>query len=225
MVNPIHKDEFPRERLIKYTAEYLNDYELLAIILNTGTKKENVLELSKRITTKVSLQTLARLKVAQLRNQLRIGEAKACTIAAIAELSRRIHLPEEDKPTIKTAKEAADLLMPLIGHQETEQVVAMYLNSRRKLIKIQTLFSGSLNQSLINSREIFKAGLELGASAVILAHNHPSGDKTPSLQDITTTRALEEAGKIMQIPVLDHIIIVENDFYSLKESDELNKSL
>lgn len=218
MSPPIHKDEYPREKLIKNGISSLSDYELLAIILNTGTKKENVLELSKRITSKYSLQNLCSQNVSSLTRELGIGKAKACKILSILELSRRLNLPIEENPIIKSAKDIANILIPKISHLETENLIAIYLNSRKKIIKMSTLFVGSLNESLINPREIFKTALEESASGVILAHNHPSGDPTPSESDLESTKDIKKAGEIMGIDVLDHIIIAGNNYWSLRES-------
>jgi len=214
----IHKDEYPRERLIKHGADVLANYELLAIILNTGTKEENVLELSKRIDNKYSLKNLCSQSVSSLTKELGIGNAKACKILAISELSRRLNLPSNESTFIKSAKDVFELLSPKISHLKKENLLAIYLSSRRKVIKISTIFVGSLNESLIHPREIFKIALEENASAIILAHNHPSGDPTPSESDLKSTKELRLAGEVMGIEVLDHIIIGEGNYWSLRES-------
>lgn len=219
MTNPIHKDEFPREKLINLGGPYnLANYELLAIILNTGTKKENVLELSKRITSKYSLKILCSLSVSQLTKELGIGQAKACKILAISELARRLNAPEEKNQIIKSARDVSDILIPKISHLHSEHLIAVYLNSRKKIISIKTIFVGSLNESLINPREIFKFAIEENASAIILAHNHPSGDPSPSESDLKSTSEIQKAGEVMGIEVLDHIIIGGNNYWSLRES-------
>jgi DNA repair protein RadC len=218
MASPIHVEEFPRERLLRHGPQVLTDYELLAIILNTGTKSENVLELSKRITAKFPLKKLCVQNVRGLTNELGIGEAKACKILSIAELGRRLNLPEEKTLIVRVAKDVADMFVPKISHLQEEHLIAVYLNSRKRVLRHKTLFVGSLNESLINSREIFKIALEEGASAIILVHNHPSGDFTPSEADLKSTQDIFKAGEIMGIPLLDHIIIANNGFWSLKEN-------
>ena len=218
MSSPIHNEEFPREKLVRHGPQVLTDYELLAIILNTGTRAENVLELSKRITTKFPLKKLCCQNIKYLTNELGIGEAKACKILSIAELGRRLNLPEEKGLIVRSANDVADMFIPKISHLQEEHLIAIYLNSRKRVVKYKTLFVGSLNESLINSREIFKVALEEGASAIILVHNHPSGDFTPSEADLKSTKDVYGAGEIMGIPLIDHIIIANNGFWSLKEN-------
>ena len=218
MPNPIHQEEYPREKLIQHGPQVLTNYELLALILNTGTKEENVLELSKRITSKYPLKKLCSQNISSLTRELGIGQAKACKILAISELSRRLTLPVQKAKYIRSAKDIAEMLIPKISHLEIEHLIGIYLNSRKRIITEKTLFIGSLNESIINSREIFKIALEEGASAVILAHNHPSGDPTPSVADITSTKDIFRAGEIMGIDLLDHIIIGDNKYWSLKEN-------
>lgn len=218
MSTPIHPEEYPREKLLKHGPQTLTDYELIAIILNTGTKTENVLELSKRITSKYPLKRLMNQNITNLTNELGIGQAKACKIISVAELGRRLSIPEKQNPQINSAKDIADILIPKMSHFEEEHLVAIYLNTRRRIIKSKTLFIGSLNESIINSREIFKIALEEGASGIILAHNHPSGDPIPSEADIESTKDIHQAGTIMGIPLLDHIIIGDKTYWSLKEN-------
>jgi len=218
MSNPIHNEEFPREKLVRHGPQVLADYELLAIILNTGTKTENVLELSKRITTKFPLKRLCVQNIRCLTNELGIGEAKACKILSIAELSRRLNLVDEKGLIVRSAKDVADMFISKISHLQEEHLIAVYLNSRKRILRYRTLFVGSLNESLISSREIFKVALEEGASAIILVHNHPSGDFTPSEADLKSTQEIYKSGEVMGIPLLDHIIIANNGFWSLKEN-------
>lgn len=218
MPNPIHEEEYPREKLIQHGPHILASYELLAIILNTGTKTENVLELSKRITSKYPLKKLCSQSISSLTRELGIGEAKACKILAISELSRRLVLPIQKSPRINSAKDIFEILAPKISHLEKEHLIGIYLNSRKRILAQKTLFIGSLTESIINSREIFKIALEENASAIILAHNHPSGDPTPSEADIVATKEIFQAGEIMGIPLLDHIIIGDNNYWSLKEN-------
>lgn len=218
MRTPIHPEEYPREKLINHGPQTLTNYELIAIILNTGTKTENVLELSKRITAKYSLKKLMNQNITNLTKELGIGEAKACKIMSVAELGRRLNIPEEKNPRINSAKDIANILIPKMAHLEEEHLVAIYLNSRRRILKTKTLFIGSLNESIIHSREIFKIALEEGASGIILVHNHPSGEPIPSDADIESTKDIHKAGMLMDIPLLDHIIIGDNSHWSLKEN-------
>ena len=221
MSTPIHKDELPREKLLKHGPHILADYELIAILLNTGTKKENVLEIAKRINTKYDLKTLCSQNPKTLTKELGVGNAKACKILAISELARRLQTKEEKLITIKNATDAAELLMPRIGHKTKEELVGIYLNARKGIIAIKTEFIGSLTESLIDPKAIFKTALEENAAAVILAHNHPSGNTTPSQADIDITKQLKQAGTIMGIPLLDHIIVCQNSFTSMRDDGHL----
>lgn len=217
-MNQIHPEEFPREKLIKYGVENLTNYELLAILLNTGTKNENVIELSKRITKKYELNYLSSISISQITKELGIGIAKACKILACFELGKRsFNKINENKLKINCPESLANLYFPKTSNLNQENLFAVYLNTRKKIISEKRLFVGSLNESIINPREIFKNAFEEGASGIILIHNHPSGESSPSQSDIDVTRELIKISEIMQIPILDHIIIGKNNYTSLKE--------
>lgn len=217
-MNQIHPEEFPREKLIKYGVENLTNYELLAILLNTGTKNENVIELSKRITKKYELNYLSSISISQITKELGIGIAKACKILACFELGKRsFNKINENKLKINCPESLASLYFPKTSNLNQENLFAVYLNTRKKIISEKRLFVGSLNESIINPREIFKNAFEEGASGIILIHNHPSGESSPSQSDIDVTRELIKISEIMQIPILDHIIIGKNNYTSLKE--------
>lgn len=217
-MNQIHPEEFPREKLIKYGVENLTNYELLAILLNTGTKNENVIELSKRITKKYELNHLSSISISQITKELGIGIAKACKILACFELGKRsFNKINENKLKINCPESLANLYFPKTSNLNQENLFAVYLNTRKKIISEKRLFVGSLNESIINPREIFKNAFEEGASGIILIHNHPSGESSPSQSDIDVTRELIKISEIMQIPILDHIIIGKNNYTSLKE--------
>ncbi len=211
-------EERPREKLIKYGPKTLTNSELLAIILRTGSKNENVLNLSNELFNKYNLKSLSRLKVSELKKQLGIGDAKACQIIASFELGKRLSaFKEGKKPEIKTAKDIADIFIPEMNDLEKEHFKGIYLDSRKRLIKQETIFIGSLNESVIHPREIFKIALDENAAAIILLHNHPSGDPSPSSFDIEITKELVKAGELLGISVLDHIIIGGNNYISFRE--------
>jgi len=212
-------EEKPREKLIKNGSKNLTNSELLSIILRTGNKKEGVLELSNKLLKKYNLKSLSRLKTSSLKQQLGIGDAKACQILACFELGKRLAAFKEIKnPQIKTAQDAATLFLPEMSNLEKENFKGVYLDSRKKIIKQETIFIGSLNESIVHPREIFKIALEENAAAIILLHNHPSGDPSPSRLDIEVTQELINAGKLLGIPILDHIIIgSEKRYFSLRE--------
>ena len=218
-IKDLPSDERPRERLVKTCPKSLSSAELLAIILRTGNKKENVLELSKRLIKEYNLKTLSRIRVNSLKRTFGIGEAKACQIIACFELGRRVSCLKNGKSrTINSAKDIAKLLMPELSNLKKEHFIGIFLDSRKKIIKQETIFVGSLDSSIIHPREIFKIALAESAAAVILVHNHPSGDPEPSEDDIEVTKQIAKAGDILGITVLDHVIIGDNKYRSLKES-------
>lgn len=211
-------EERPRERLIKEGPKSLSNAELLAIMLTTGNKKENVLELSKRLIGEYDLRTISRIRANSLKKTFGVGQAKACRLVACFELGRRISsLKSWKRDTISSAKDIAKLLMPGLSNLKKEHFIGLFLDSRKRLIKQETLFIGSLNSSIIHPGDIFKTALAESAAAIIIAHNHPSGDPAPSKEDIEISRQLVQAGDILGIQLLDHIIIGDNNYISLSE--------
>lgn len=209
----------PRERLIKAGAQSLSTAELIAIILGTGTGGENVLTMSNRLlTTYGGLAGLARLDFAQLAAEHGLGPAKSSQILATFELARRLlaEAPEE-RYQIKSPSDAANILMPLIGHQEQENFVVLHLDTRNRITDREILYKGSLNTSLVRTAEVFRGAVRRNCAAVIISHNHPSGDPNPSPEDINLTRRLVDAGKLLEIDVLDHLIVGQNRYVSLRE--------
>ncbi len=220
MPNPLHPEELPREKLKKHGCEILTNYELLAILLGTGTQKENVVELSKRLTLKYNLKELSSLGISKLSKEMGIGEVKSCQLVSCFELSRRmLSFNAKEKQIVRSSDDVASTLIPHMSVLEKETFVAIYLNTRRRILKQETIFVGTLNESVVHAREIFKRAIEIKAAAIIIAHNHPSGDPTPSDADITVTKELIESGRIIGIEILDHIIIGDNCYWSLKENN------
>ncbi len=218
IIKKLPPDERPREKLIKYGPRTLTNSELLAIIISTGSKKENVLALSNKLFGKYNLKSLSKLKIGSLKKQLGIGDAKACKIIACFELGKRLSSFKETKrPVIKSAKDIAKLFIHDMGSLEKEHFKGIYLDTRKRIIKEETIFIGSLNESVVHPREIFKPALDESAAAIILLHNHPSGDPSPSSFDIKITEELVKAGNLLGIEVLDHIIIGGKKYISLKE--------
>ena len=211
-------EERTREKLIKNGSKTLSNSELLALILRTGNKRENVLSISNKLFNKYNFKSLSRLSIGTLKKELGIGDVKACQIVACFELGRRLSKFKEDKKRpIKNAKDIAKIFIPEMGSLKKEHFKGIYLDSRKKVIKEETIFIGSLNESVIHPREIFKIALEENAASLILIHNHPSGNPKPSDQDIEITKELIRAGEILGIPVLDHIIIGNDKYVSLRE--------
>ncbi len=213
-------EERPREKLIKHGPKVLTNSELLAIILGTGNKKDNVLALSNKILEKYNIKSLSRASISKLSKEAGIGTAKSCQIAACFELGRRIFSFKEDKKlSIKNAKELVKLFIAEMSSLKQENLKVIFLDSRNRMMKDKTIFTGSLNESLINQREIFKIALEENANSIILIHNHPSGDPNPSMSDIEATQEILKAAEIMKIPVIDHIIIGDKKYFSFKEKN------
>ncbi len=212
--------ERPRQRLIRYGAKGLGNTELLAILLRIGERnyKETAMNLANKLLNKNDVAKLSKLSVNELMKVHGIGEANACLLAACFELGRRA-LAEKDgkKMYINNAKELAEMLMPTMSLLDQEHFKGVFLDSRNRLIKDETIFIGSLNASLVHPREIFKMAVAESAASIILVHNHPSGDPMPSVNDIKLTKRMIEIGQLMGIDVVDHVIIGGNKFVSMKE--------
>jgi len=214
----LEEEKKPREKLIKYGPDVLKNFELLSIILNTGYKGLNVLELSRMIIKDYGSKAIAYEKnVGRLMQTLGIPQVKACQIIAVFELGKRFFL--EDKGRIPTIKDPEDVYKHLSDMKklQKEHFRGLYLNTRNRLIHDEVISIGSLNLSIVHPREIFRPAIEYGAAAIILAHNHPSGDPQPSDDDIKITQQITEVGKMMEIYVLDHLIIGEDGYVSLRE--------
>jgi len=215
-IKDIPKIERPREKLIEKGPENLKDKELLAILIGTGIEGKNVLEIAKQILRKYSKKRLLQMKYEDLSKIKGIGPAKACIILASQELVKRaLKIEDSGLPIVQTVNDVA-LQVGYIRDKSREHFIAIYLNARNELIFRKHIFIGTLNASLVHPREIFKEALEHNAASVILVHNHPSGDPTPSEDDLEITKRIIEAGKIMGIDILDHIIISKNKILSFK---------
>ena len=214
------KIERPREKLEKFGPEFLKDYELLAILLRTGTTGKNVLEIAKQIISRFSKKRLLGLEFKQLKQIKGIGPAKACQILAAFELSKRVLKVDSSstQPTIQTPKDIIAQVSYLKNHKK-ENLVVLYLNSRNELICKETISVGTINANLVHPHEVFEPALTNFASSIALTHNHPSGDPEPSEDDLKITKQLVEAGKILGIEVLDHIIIGKESFVSFKNKN------
>lgn len=214
-IKDLPKIERPREKLEKYGPEKLSDPELLAILLRTGGKGINVVELSKKILRKFSGNSLAEASVKDLKNTFGLGAAKACEIAACFELSRRL-LQDKKSRIYLTPKDVWRELRD-IRDSKKEHFIIFFLDARNQEIKREIISVGSLNASLVHPREVFEPAVRYLTAQIIIAHNHPSGNPEPSDDDLEITKRLVEAGKILGIEIVDHIIVSQNGFVSLKE--------
>lgn len=217
------KEERPRERFIKSGPKSLSNRELLAILLRTGTKSESVLQLSQRLITEFEgLRMLKEASLEELTSIKGIGEAKAIQLLAAVELGRRIvNLTYDDRYVIRSPEDGANYVMEEMRFLNQEHFVCLYLNTKNQVMHKKTVFIGSLNAAIVHPREVFKEALRRSAASIICLHNHPSGDPAPSREDIEVTRRLHECGKMIGIEILDHIIIGEKRFVSLKEKGYL----
>ncbi|WP_093337116.1 RadC family protein [Salibacterium halotolerans] len=219
MIKDVPFSERPREKMAKFGAEQLSNQELLAVLIRSGTKEESVLQLSQRLLYDFDgLFMLKDATVEELQTIKGIGAAKALELRAAIELGRRIYTyHEEERWVIRSPEDVSGLVMEEMRFLTQEHFVILCLNTKNQVIHKQTLFIGSLNSSIVHPREVFKEALRRSAAAVICVHNHPSGDPGPSREDIDVTKRLMESGQILGIDVLDHIIIGDRRFTSLKE--------
>ncbi|WP_318246398.1 RadC family protein [Rossellomorea aquimaris] len=223
MIRDFPQDERPRERMIQSGAASLSNQELLAILLRTGTKSESVLQLSNRLLTHFDgLNLLKDASLEEITKTKGIGLAKAVQIMAAVEFGRRIsNLAFDDRYSIRSPEDGANYVMNDMRFLAQEHFVCLYLNTKNQVLHKQTIFIGSLNASIVHPREVFKEAFRRSAASIICIHNHPSGDPTPSKEDIEVTKRLVECGRIIGIDILDHLIIGEKKFISLKEKGYL----
>ncbi len=218
-INNMPVSERPRERFIKYGASNLQTSELISIILNTGTKDHSVIELSNAIIN--SINDVSDLKYLTLNNLKKIegiGEVKAIKLLSAIELGKRVYYDKKvAKIKMNTANTIFEYMKDEFNDNTQEYFYALYLDTKKNLIDKKLLFIGTINQSIVHPREIFKNAYLLSASSIVCVHNHPSGDPTPSKEDINLTNALIEIGKIQGIKLLDHIIIGK-DYFSFFEN-------
>ena len=217
-IHDLPEEERPRERLVRNGPESLSNAELLAIILRTGSRAENVVSMSSRILSEYSIKQLSLANIKRLMQIHGIGEAKASQISAVFELARRLEtFVEEPKRKVRSPKDVYTLMYPKMREQKKERFITLYLDTKNQILKEETVSIGSLNASIVHPREVFKSALLESSASVIMIHNHPSGDPSPSREDILVTEKLVEGGKLLGIDVLDHIIIGDGKYVSLKD--------
>lgn len=222
-IRDVVKEDQPRERLLLEGASSLSHTELLAIILRTGSKDESVLTLANRILHHFDgLRMLKDATIEEMTSIHGVGIAKASQLLAAFELGRRmVRVQYEHRYSIRSPEDCASYMMEEMRFLQQEHFVCLYLNTKNQVIHRQTIFIGSLNSSLVHPREVFKEAFRRSAASIICLHNHPSGSPEPSREDIEVTRRLVECGKIIGIDVLDHIIIGDHKFVSLKEKGHI----
>ncbi|MBX0315071.1 DNA repair protein RadC [Planomicrobium glaciei] len=219
MIRDVHAADRPRERLVSQGAMSLSNQELIAILLRTGTKQESVLHLANRVLLYFEqIQGLKDATIEEMTSIKGIGQAKAVQLLASVELGRRLSSKQTDRKfTIRSPKDAASYLMADMTSLKQEHFVVLFLNIKNQVMHKQTIFVGSLNASIVHPREIFREAVRRSSASIVCAHNHPSGNPAPSPEDIAVTKRLMEAGSIIGIELLDHIIIGDHQFTSLNE--------
>ncbi len=219
MIRDLPPDERPRERMAVFGPQSLSGTELIAILLRVGARGESALKQAERILSRFNgLPGLAQADLDEIAAMPGIGRAKATALLAAVELGRRLCGAEISAyPVIKSPRDVAELLMSRLRFLDREHFLVLLLSARNQPLAIETISVGHLTASLVHPRELFKAAIQKSAAAVILVHNHPSGDPAPSTEDILLTRRLREGGELLGIDILDHIIFGDNSFTSLKE--------
>lgn len=209
-------DERPREKLKEKGSSSLSNEELIAILLRCGNKEESVKDLAIRLVKSLnSFNDLGSISYGDLIKIKGIKEAKALTILAAIELGKRIqNMKSYKRDKIINAEDIYFLLRPHVAHLKQEKMIAIFLNTKNEIIRYETIFIGTQNKSVAHPREIFNAAIKNSAMKIVLIHNHPSGDVTPSDEDILFTNNIKKIGEIMQIPLIDHVIIGENSYFS-----------
>lgn len=224
LIKEMLDEEKPRERLIKYGVNNLSNEELIAIILRTGSKEVSVRDLARQIINNVkSINDLKYLSISELSKIKGLKKVKAVTLIAAIELGRRVYDEHiiNDKIIINSTTIAYNYFSKLLKSSHQEQFLAIYLDTKKKLIDYKILFKGTVDYSLVHPRDIFKEAYRLSASSIIIMHNHPSGEVTPSNDDQKLTNQLVEISKLMCIPIIDHLIIGQDNYYSFLENNSI----
>lgn len=218
-IHDLPQGERPRERLEHFGAGAVSSAELLAIILRVGTDGENVVRVAERLLARFEgLPGLAQATVAELCREKGIGPAKAVQIKAALELGRRLLVTApHERPQVRTPADAANLLMAEMSLLSQEHLRTVLLDTRNRVLSVPTIYMGSLNTAQVRVGELFREAIRANCAAMIVVHNHPSGDPTPSPEDVQVTRMIVDAGALLNIDVLDHLIIGRQRFVSLKE--------
>ncbi|MCU5746065.1 DNA repair protein RadC [Staphylococcus sp. SQ8-PEA] len=223
-INELAMTEKPRERLINDGAHQLSNTELLAILINTGRKGYSSLDIAAQLLKSCkNLKELKHLSILELTQVKGVGISKAVTLKAAVELGERIHSSKsERKFQISSPKDVAQYAMSTMQHLTQEHFIVLFLDAKNRVLHQKTIFIGTLTASIVHPREIFSEAIRWASHSIIVMHNHPSGDASPSEEDIRTTKRLISCGSILGIDVLDHVIIGEDNYISLREEELLD---
>ncbi|NGZ77522.1 RadC family protein [Saccharibacillus alkalitolerans] len=219
LLRDLPSEERPRERMLQYGAGALSHSELLAILLRTGVRGESAVQVAQRVLGEAgSLKGLADLSVSELTKIKGVGPAKAVQLKAGIELGLRLSRKSfGEKVVVRSPRDAYEAVREQLDRLRKEHFVCLFLNTKNHIIGQETLSVGSLNASIVHPREVFRAAIKWSSASIVCAHNHPSGDPAPSPEDIALTKRLAEAGRIVGIDVLDHIVVGDDTYVSLKE--------
>lgn len=218
-ITDLQETDRPRERLARFGATVLSDAELIAILLRVGMEGENAVQVAQRLLNALGgIIGIHQASFDEVVQQRGIGAAKAAQLKAAIELGRRLsaYTPEA-RPVISSPQDAANLVQYEMGVLEQEELRVILLDNRNRVMRIETVYRGSVNSSQVRIGELFKTAIRSNATALIVVHNHPSGDVTPSTEDVVVTRAMVQAGKLLEVEVIDHLIIGKNAYTSLKQ--------
>lgn len=221
LIKDLPEEEKPREKLKKYGVKNLTDEELIAIILRCGTKNMSVKDLAIKI--KKEFKNLSDLSYIELSKIKGMGEVKAITLLAAIELGIRSTYKEDKNLKLNRPENIYKFFKNKLIHLQQENLIAIFLDNKNKLITYKTIFIGTINMSISHPREIFKEAMKNSSVYIILIHNHPSGDPTPSIADLKFTNQVYKTSKIIGIPLLDHIIIGNNNYYSFYDNGDLHE--
>jgi DNA repair protein RadC len=214
------ENERPREKLLDKGSDSLSSAELIAILLGTGTGKTTAVDLGKSLIKKFgSIEKMSQASLNELTEIQGIGPAKAITLMAAFQLSRNMHREVAEKEFVyfKQPSDVAKIFIPMFGHEKKEMFAIALMDTAGKYMWTEKITIGTLNASLVHAREIFKPAIKHSAASIILVHNHPSGQLTPSAEDLKITKQIVEAGRLLDISVHDHLIVTQESYISLKE--------
>ena len=223
-IKEIPLNDRPREKMAANGAAVLTDAELIAILLRTGTAEKSAIDIASEMTADGGLyKRLAGItRLNELTNIKGLGQAKAATVLAALEIGRRIASAKPiEKIHLSCPQDVADFLMPRLRYAAKEQFVVILLNNKNKVIGTEVVSEGSLSSSIVHPREVYAPAILHHAAAIMVAHNHPSGDPKPSTEDVEVTRMLARSGKVLGIPMIDHVIIGDGNYYSFLENEAL----
>lgn len=218
----IHRVDRPREKLALRGAEALSDDELVALVLGSGCRGASSLEVAARLRREVGAPAaVSRAGLERLARVKGVGAGRAAAVLAAVELGRRSSAPD-GRPVLDSPRRVADQVPQSVRASKKEHFLAFCLNARSQLVQVDVVSVGTLSASLVHPREVFAPAVSCSAAALVVAHNHPSGDCTPSPEDRDATRRLQRAGEVLGIPVLDHLVVSERGFFSFKENGLLS---